>query len=134
MAITSLRIDDDLLGVYQAEAEASGGKLSLEHVLADRLKRAEYLVPNSRYIVLADAPRDQMEKLLGGGSLRSGDDLLEKVSRLARVRFGDHTLEDLTPGQMEELVYRAEKMGKTVDQLLQETWAKFRQDFFTLVR
>lgn len=128
--IVQLRIDDDLIEEYKGEVSES---TSLEMILADRLKRALVMIPNSRYIVLADRARDQMEQLVGGGSLRSADDLLLRVRRLANVKFGDHEL-DLTPGQMEEIAFRAKKMGKSVEAVVKETWDRFTQDFFSLVR
>lgn len=135
MIIERLRIDDDLYTGYLEETvQTHGDSTAILEVIADRLKRAVSLRPNSRYILLTDAARDAMENLLGGGSLKSADDLLTRVSRLAQIRFGDRVLKDLTPGMYEELALRAEKQGKTLDQMLDEAWRVFTRDFFTLVK
>jgi len=128
--ILNLRVDDETYQHYADEAEATGSQPIL--VIEDRLKRALVLTPNSRYIILADGTRDRMEQILGGGSLKSAEDLLTRVQRLGHVKFGEHTIE-ITPGQMEEIIYRAAKMGRSVDDLIKEAYGIFARDFFTLI-
>ncbi len=100
MKLPSLHIDDDLAQVYMDEALER--KMPIEQLLADRLVRAAPLDPRSRYVIVADQARVQLEQLLGGGDVKSGEDLVQKVRRLARIKFGDHELQ-LSAGQLEEI-------------------------------
>lgn len=130
MIVANLQLDDDVALTYEAEAEAR--KLDLKAVLVDRLARAQALDPRHRYLILADNTLARAEQALGGMPAANAEDFLGKLNRLAKVKFGEHELE-LTPGQMEEIAWRATKQGRTVEQLLAETWRVFCADFFTLV-
>lgn len=130
MIIKELRIADDTAETYQEEATAR--HLELGAVLVERLEHAQTLDPRQRYLIVEGKSREQLEALLGGLPLVSVRDLTEKVRRLARIKFGDHVIE-LSPGQMEEMAWRAKKQGKTVAELIRLTYEKFAQDFFTMI-
>lgn len=125
--IVHLQIDDDLAEKYCQEAAARG--LELPVVLVDRLRRAEPLDPRGRYVILEGQTREQMEGTLGGGQISSAEDLLTKVQRLARIRFGDHEI-PLTAGQFEEIKWRAHKLGRTVPQVMEIIANKLKADVF----
>ena len=129
MKIT-LTLDDDLSGFYEEEAKER--KCELAAVLEDRLKRAGQLDSRTRYVIVSDRTRDQLENILGGGHLKSAEDLLNKVGRLARIKFGDHEIR-LSAGQFEELKWRAQKQGKTIEQLLLEIWQRLQDQFFNAI-
>lgn len=126
----TIQLDDDTALTYQNEAVERG--MDVEDVLADRLKRAQVLDPRHRYVVLVDGVLARAEAALGGLPLLHAEDFLSKLTRLARIRFGDHRLE-LTAGQMEEIVWRGQKQGKTVEQMLGMAWERFTAEFFTLL-
>lgn len=130
MILPSLQLDDETAFHYQTEADEI--KQPLYIVLADRLRRAVALDPRHRYVILTDNPLARVEHALGDLPLQSAEELVARVQRLAKIQFGEHELE-LTPGQMEEIAWRASKQGKTVDAVLQETWRVFCENFFTLV-
>lgn len=129
MRIT-LTLPDDLGELYRVEADQRD--LPVASVLEDRLKAAQPLDPRKRFVILQQPMLGEVETHLGGGDLRGGGDLLAKVKRLASIAFGPHEIK-LTPGQYEELAFRAGRMGKSIEQLVKETWERFCQDFFTLV-
>lgn len=126
----TLHLDDDTAATYQNEAVERG--IDVELVLEERLKMAQAMDPRSRYMLLIDNTLTRMEQALGHLPLLHAEDLIAKVTRLARVRFGDHALE-LTAGQMEEIAWRAGKQGKTVEFMLKAAWDHFCATFFTLL-
>lgn len=126
----TLQLDDDTSEAYSTEALERG--VDLEIVLAERLKMAQAMDPRSRYLLLIDNTLSRMEAALGHLPILHAEDLIAKVTRLARVRFGDHSLE-LTAGQMEEIAWRAGKQGKTVKFMLQAAWERFGAEFFSLL-
>lgn len=123
-------LHDDLAASYQKEADAR--TLPLESVIEGRLGAATRLDPRSRYVIVDQPVLGQLETRLGGGHLQDTGDLLDKVSRLAVIKFGEIEL-PLTPGQYEELAWKAQKQGRTLDQMLQIAYEKFAEDFFTLI-
>lgn len=123
-------LDDDTAETYQNEAVERG--IDIEIVLAERLKMAQVMDPRSRYLLLIDNTLIRMEQALGHLPILHAEDLIAKVTRLARIRFGDHSLE-LTAGQMEEIAWRAEKQGKTVEVQVKSAWDRFCEEFFTLL-
>jgi hypothetical protein len=130
MKIT-LSLDDDFAEAYTKEAQSR--RLSVAAVIAQRLLTALPLDPRKRGIVIGDAQiLQELESILGGGSLTSERDLVEKVRRLARIKFGDHTF-SITPGQFEELKFRATKTGRSVEQLIADLYTRMSQDLFRTV-
>lgn len=129
--IISVQLNDDLAATYQEEATERD--LTLGQVLVDRLNRAGQLDPRDRYVILCGNTRDRMEQTLGGGHIQSAEDLLLKVGRLARIKFGDHAI-PMTAGQAEELAHRAHKRGVPVSRLIEEIWTRMAPDFFNNVR
>lgn len=125
-----LLLDDDVADFYIAEAETR--KVALDTLLADRLTRAGQLHPDHPYLIVTDNDLAVAEKELGGLPIRSCQTLLDRLRRLAKIRFGEHTLA-LTAGQLEELTWRASKQGKSVAYLIHAAWEKFSADFFSLV-
>lgn len=126
----TLTLPDDLAADYQTEADSR--HLDLETVLVGRLKSADELDPRQRYLIIVGRVRDQLEAKLGGGHLQNANDLFRKVDRLAKIKFGEHEIV-LTAGQLEELVWRSEKIGKSIDRMLAEMWQRISQEFFSNV-
>ncbi|PYQ25627.1 MAG: hypothetical protein DMF56_26910 [Acidobacteria bacterium] len=130
MKIT-LSLDDDLVESYQKEAGSR--RVPVNTVIAQRLQAALPLDPRRRGFVVADAQvLQELEGILGGGSLTSERDLVGKVRRLAAIHFGEHRFE-ITPGQFEELKFRATKTGRTVEQLVADLYQRMSQDLFRTV-
>lgn len=131
MIISRLTLADDTALTYQEEAAAR--KLPLEAVLAERLEHATALDPRGRVLIIEPRSRERLEASLGGLPLLSTEDLISKVQRLARLKFGDHVIE-ITPGQMEELTWRAHKMGKPIAVMIEEAARVFGETFFSLIQ
>jgi hypothetical protein len=130
MRIT-LSLDDDLADFYAKEAQSR--HIPVGTIVAERLAAAKPLDPRRRGFIVADAQTlQELESILGGGSLTSERNLVEKVRRLARIRFGDHTFQ-ITPGQYEELAFRAKKTGRTVEQLVADLYTRMSRDLFRTV-
>ncbi len=126
-----LSIDDDLADFYAKEAQSR--RLPIGTIVNERLAAAKPLDPRRRGFIVADAQvLQELESVLGGGSLLSERDLIEKVRRLARIQFGDHRFE-ITPGQFEELKFRATKTGRTVEQLVADLYRRMSVDLFRTV-
>ncbi len=126
----TLTVDDDTALTYQNEAVERG--IDVELVMAERLKLAQAIDPRARYLILIDNTLTRLEQALGHMPLLHAEDLIAKVNRLAKIRFGQHALE-LTAGQMEEIAWRASKQGKTVEFMLKAAWDRFCEEFFTLL-
>ncbi len=130
MKIT-LSLDDDLYADYLRESQSR--KVPLNTILSERLALAQPLDPRNRPIVIGDPGIVQhLEQILGGGTTKDQYDFSAKVTRLARIGFGDHTFK-ITPGQFEELKFRATKTGRSVEQLIADLYQRMSQDLFRTV-
>ena len=127
----SLSIDDDLWEIYREESIER--RMNPGDVIRERLQRAVGLDPRDRGVVLTGGRTMQLiEERLGGGHLKSAEDLLAKVANLASIQFGVHEFV-ITPGQYRELVFRAQKTGRTIEELVQEIYRRMQQDFWRYV-
>lgn len=81
-------------------------------------------------ILLLDVrQREAIEAITGIGSTRTPADLLAAVERLARIRIGEVAI-PFTPGQLEEIAYRAEKRGISVQRAIQDVIARIQDELF----
>jgi hypothetical protein len=127
----TLTLDDEIAEYYQKEAVSR--RVAVGVVINERLALARPLNPRHRSIVVGDPDIiHRLERALGGGHLLGERDLLSKVERLARIDFGPHTFQ-ITPGQFEELKFRAGKTGRSVEQLVADMYTKMSEDFFRAV-
>jgi hypothetical protein len=120
-------IPDDVADTYAAYAQPTGQ--ALDTVVTQQLKRFARLAPSKRAIVLGAAAIETLEARLGGLPLQDDQDLVARVARLAGVAFMGLDLR-LSPGQLDELVTRAERQGKSVDQVILDIWAVLVNEFF----
>lgn len=133
MAKVTFTLDDETLEHYQHESKERHVPGGVAQVLNERLRRAIPLDPRDRPIIITGGrAREIIEEKLGGGNLKDTEDLLRKVTALAVIKFGEHEFK-LTAGHYRELAFRATKTGKSVDQLLQETFTKMQAQFFEYV-
>lgn len=128
MAITPrVTIPDDLFDFYETEAIES--QQPIESVIEYRLRHGQALAPSGRFVILSGAELTAIEARLGGGHVMSAKDLVTKVARLGSIQFGHHEIR-MTPGQMEEIAFRARKQGKTIAQVVQAVWMRLQDEFF----
>ncbi len=118
-------IPDPLADQYQAYATQQG--IPLDAVVTKQLTRVQSVTPGSRVVILGANHLDYLAEKLHGGDVQSAEDLLQKVDRLAGIKFEAIDLK-LTPAQLEEVQHRAERQGKSVDQLVHEMWAFLSQE------
>lgn len=80
-------------------------------------------------LTLSPSDREALELTTGIGTTRSAATLLAAVQRLARIRIGDVTI-PFTPGQLEEIAYRAGKRGITVQRATQDVIDRIKDELF----
>lgn len=80
-------------------------------------------------VVIDPATRRLLDDRLGMGASRTGADLLQAVTRLARLKIGDVEIQ-LTAGQWEEIAYRAAKNQRTAAQELQLVIQRIEDELF----
>jgi hypothetical protein len=122
-----LRIPDDTYAPYEAFAE--GTQQSPSELITRQLDRFAKIHPLKRAVVIGAADIERLEAAVGGGSLKSGKDLADKVDRLASIRFHGIRL-DFTPGQLEELAHMAERQGVSVEALATRIIREMESQFF----
>ena len=136
MARITVTIPDDLSEFYEEEVakrtQTGEVGLTLERVLADRLQRSVPLHPRLRTLILEQSDLSALESRLGHGQLKSPMELVERVARLGRIKFGDYEI-TLTPAQMEDIAFRAMKQNRTIDEMIRITWQKMDELFFSYV-
>jgi hypothetical protein len=89
--------------------------------------RYEAVDPGDRTLPAAVCAR--IEQTTGVGSTRTPEDLARAIERLAHIEIGGIAI-DFTPGQLDEIKYRASKRGRTVQQELQAVIDRIREDLF----
>lgn len=103
----------------------------IETVAAEVLRAALKDLPlDGRYVVVTGDELDRLESILSGGSVLNSIDLFRKVERLAGITFNNIRFE-FTPGQLEELQSRADRLGLSTEELCRRTVAKMQELFFT---
>ena len=133
MAFTTLRVQVNEQTLERLEQAAVAQGRDLEQAARLLLEAAATLLPAAgRCVVVAGQPLDALETILGGGALLSGADLQQKVERLAGISF-EHVRLQFTPGQLEEIQRRAERQGKTVEQLVAMMVPRIHEQFFNLI-
>ena len=110
-----VKIDDDLAAAYAGMVRSLDTSTIVERQLA---RFIEY-PPTVRVLPLAHDHLQQVEHLLGGGSIKSPEDLVERVRSYASVSLGKITL-DLSVGQKAEIVHRAAKRGISPEAVMKE--------------
>lgn len=94
---------------------------------AQLAERYSTMDPGERLLTTASCTR--LEQTLGLGATANTDNLVAAVERLARISIGEIHI-DFTPGQLEEISYRATKRGRTVKQELQAVVDRIREEIF----
>lgn len=130
MIIKEFRLPDDTAETYRQEANERA--MPVVAVLIERLEHAQALDPRNPFLIIEGRNRERLEAILGRLPIRDVETLIERTRRLASVKFGDHEIE-LTPGQMEELKWRAVKQGKSVEEMIRLAAERFQEVFFTLI-
>lgn len=115
--MATIKIDDDLAARYSQIAEES--RQPLQQVIERQLARFADYPSTVRVLPLARDDLQQIEHLLGGGSITSPKALVDRIRAYASITLGTITL-DLSAAQKEEIAYRAQKRGLTPDAVARE--------------
>lgn len=120
-------------GTLDRLTQRSGAQRDPEYVASQLLSDAAECLPAAgRYVVVAGPELEALERILGGGSVTHGTDLRVKVERLAGISF-QHIRLQFSPGQLEELARRAERQGRTVEQIVEMMVPRIHEQFFNLI-
>lgn len=134
---TTLEVDDDVFGRYEAQASALNSASKNGHVGAEFLMQLQLVryshVPVSERVLVVDAvSREKLEHLLSGGAIQSGVDLLEKVSRLADIKIGGIQIQ-FTPSQLTHIRRYATRNNITPDEAVRRIVKQMESQFFDFV-
>jgi hypothetical protein len=88
-----------------------------------------YAIADGNERLLTAAMRTKLEETLGVGTTRTPEDLLAAVERLASIKIGEIKIA-CTPGQLEEIKFRAVKRGQTIEQALQAVVDRIKEEIF----
>lgn len=88
-----------------------------------------YQVVDAGALTLSSADCAAIDETTGLGSTRTPEALRAAIDRLARIEIGTVKIA-FTPGQLEEIAYRAKKRGQTVGQALQAVIDRIREELF----
>ena len=124
MKIT-LSLPDDL---YEAYADRSQGKASIEDLLLSQLERFREVSPMDRVVVVLPRERAALEQKLSGGMLRDGADLLRKVEALADIEIGGVKVE-FTLGELRNLRTYATKNRVPVERVVSDVVHGMKDQF-----
>ena len=124
----TIQLTDDVYGHYQKIADKHGVRIS--SLLADQLKRFDYVDPFDRIVIIPSGQRDELERVLSGGNIEDASDLVLKVEQLAGIQIEGVQL-DFTPGQKRELKRMAKRQGITYEELAKRTVASMEELFFS---
>lgn len=106
----------------------SRGKAVID-VVGDTALATRYTIQATGTLTLPAEICSRIEQTAGLGSTRSPADLAAAIERLAKIEIGTVQL-PFTPGQLEEIAVRAKKRGQTVQQALQATIDRIKEDLF----
>jgi hypothetical protein len=125
-----MRIDlsDDLCDRYLAHSAT----IPLAQLLERQLARFADYPATQRVLPLGPDALQQLEHLLGGGSIKSAADLVLRVRSYASISIGAITL-DLTAAQKAEVQHRAEKRGITPKAVAEEMVSIIEEQIFETV-
>lgn len=130
---TTLRVSVADFSMDKLHEVARAHERDLETAASQVLATGLSALPlQGRFAVIHQAELQALEDILGGGSILNGQDLLKKVQRLAGISY-HHIRLNFTPGQLEDLEWKAKRQGKTVEQLVEQMAPRIADQFFGLI-
>lgn len=98
-------------------------------ILTDKEFPGPYEIVPEGAVTLSKADRERIEGVAGIGATQNGASLLLAIQRLARIGIGDVQI-PFTPGQLEEIQWRAQKRGITVERAIQDVIDRIKDELF----
>lgn len=128
----TLPFPDDLYEVYRQYAKNPKDPASVESAILAQLKRFAEYRPQDRVLVVPSGVREKLEEALPGNpgpSIHDAADLLARVKLLASVEIGSIKI-PFTLKQLEYLKVTADRQGRTVQEITQDTVDRMADLFF----
>ena len=122
-----IQLPDDVALRYQQAAERA--RVPLATYLARHLQRFAEVPSGARALVLTGDALERVDALLGLGSTASPQAFIQAVEGWAGITIGGVRV-DFSPAQLEEIAHRAEKQGKTPQEIVEGIVADLSKDFF----
>jgi hypothetical protein len=97
--------------------------------LKDRDFPGPYEIVAEGTLTLSLQDRELLERTTGLGTTRTPMELVAAIQRLARIGIGDVQI-PFTPGQLEEIAYRATKRGITLQRAVQDVIDRISGELF----
>jgi hypothetical protein len=122
-----ITVPDPLADQYADGAKVAN--MTAEEAMVRQLQRTVGVAPSGRQVVLGASQLEYLERRCGGGPITRADEVVARVARLASISFMGIDLL-LSPGQLEELAFRASRQGKPMETLVKEIADRLVTDFF----
>lgn len=123
-----VQIDDAVALRYQQAADKA--RVPLAKYLERQLTKFGEIPVGQRVLVLTGEGLEEVDRLLGLGSTQNPIAFLAAVRNWAGITIGGIRL-DFTPAQLAEIAYRAEKQGKTPEDVVRDIVEQMNHQFFT---
>jgi len=120
-------IDDKLCAKYAAHAKAS--HIPVEKLLERQLARFADTPITQRVLALTGDDLQQVDQLLGVGATTTPEAFLTAVRSWAGITIGDIRLQ-FSPAQLAEIQHRADKQGKTPEDVVRDIVGQISEAFF----
>lgn len=132
MVKLSCSVEDSTYELIQDRATRSN--VEPERMAQYLLQEGAKTIPvrGTRAVILAGPVLEQVEAILGGLPVLHGADLVQKISHLAGISF-EHLRLPFSPQQLGEIAQRADRQGKSVEQVLAEAAPRVFAQFFDLL-
>lgn len=126
--IVQVHLPDNVAAAYKRRAKAH--KITMSKVLADQLERFISVDGNDRVIVVSSRNRNRIEMILSkGGHIKDADDLVGRITALARIQIEGVDLE-FNQVEKEQIARRAEKNSITLEEEVRRTVDGMKFQFF----
>ncbi len=130
----TLQMPDGVYETYLRHADAlvaSGKTASVEDLIVAQIDRFSVVAPMDRVVVVDARAREGLEKILSGGFIVSGSDLLQRVRELADLRIGGIRI-DFTTRQLEQIKNYATRNRITVEDATRAIVRGMEERFFDI--
>lgn len=122
-----IQIPDEVALKYQQVADRA--RVPLGTLLERQLVRFGSMPPGERVLVLAGEALEQIDRDLGIGATRDATALLTAIRGWAGITIGDIRLQ-FSPAQLAEIAHRADKQGKSPEDVVKEIVSSIESAFF----
>lgn len=130
----TIRMADEVYETYLGYANAlvaRGKTAAAEDLIVAQIDRFAAVAPMDRVVVVDARSREGLEKILPGGFINSGPDLLRRMQELADLRIGGIRV-DFTTRQLEQIKNYATRNRVTVEDATRAIVRGMEERFFDI--